>query len=219
MSKIRNPLHLEIIPGILEKQWSEIERKIELVLPYAESIHIDVLDGKFAPNTTWLDPTPFTKYAKQVKLEAHLMVDDPLWYVKSFADAGFVRLIGQIEKMPDISAFVAESELYGEVGLAVDAETPVEKIEPFLEDIDVAFVMTVKAGFSNQKFLPENLEKVKKLREKEPLLAIEVDGGVNEETIVTAQKAGVTRFVSTGYLFDGDNNAAERYKKLKKLIE
>src|SRR5258706_11661460 len=213
MSKIRNPLHLEIIPGILEKEWSDIEKKMEIILPFADSVHIDVLDGKFAPNTTWMDPAPFSKYAKQVKLEVHLMVEDPLQYVKAYADAGFQRFVGHVEKMPDIPAFVAEGQLWGEVGLAVDTETSVEKLFAYLEDIDIAFAMTVKAGFSNQSHLPEMLEKVKALREKEQLLTIEIDGGVNDTNIVMAKNAGVTRFVSTGFIFTG--NPEENFKKLK----
>lgn len=216
MGKIRNPLHIEIIPGILEQEWGEIEKKIEKVVPFAESIHIDVLDGKFANNTTWIDPAPFAKYTKEAIFEVHLMVDNPVQYVQSFADAGFQRFLGHIERTPDIAEFVAKAQEVGEVGLAIDKDTPVEKIVPYLDDIDVAFVMSVQAGFSHQTFLPDMLEKVGELRAKDALLPIEIDGGINDENISAARDAGVTRFVSTGFLFAGENTE-ERFLTLRHL--
>ena len=81
-------LDLEIIPGILEQDWENIEKKIALVKPFAKTMHVDLLDGKFAPNTTWLDPEPFKKYTKDILFEVHLMVDNPLQYLQPFADAG-----------------------------------------------------------------------------------------------------------------------------------
>jgi len=218
MAQIRNPLHVEIIPGILEKEWGEIEKKIEKVLPFAESIHIDVLDGIFALNTTWLDAAPFAQYTKEAIFEVHLMVADPIQYIQSFADAGFQRFIGHIEMMPDIPAFVAKAQEMGEVELAIDKDTDVGKILPFLEDIDVAFVMSVKAGFSHQTFLPDMLEKVGELRAKDALLPIEVDGGINDENITAVRDSGATRFVSTGFLYGGDD-IEERYRNLHSLIE
>ncbi|MBI2622555.1 MAG: hypothetical protein HYW64_00450 [Candidatus Levybacteria bacterium] len=119
---------LEIIPGILEKDWSEIERKIELVRPFAKTIHIDILDRKFAPNTTFLDPLPFAKYTLPSSgqafpssgqapfFELHMMVEEPIQYLKPFADAGFKRFLGHIEKMSDQAEFVAQGQLLGEVG-------------------------------------------------------------------------------------------------------
>ena len=68
----------EIIPGILEKEWGEIERKIEIVKPFTESIHVDIIDGKFAPNTTFLDPAPFAKYSQDIFFELHMMVKAPV---------------------------------------------------------------------------------------------------------------------------------------------
>jgi ribulose-phosphate 3-epimerase len=213
---IPNKLHHEIIPGILEQDWEHIEKKIELVKPFAKTMHIDLLDGVFAPNKTFFDPTPFKKYATDVCLELHMMVDNPLQYLKPWADMGFQRFIGQIEKMPDIAEFVAQGQLLGEVGLALDTPTPVEKISVNLDDLDFVFVMTVKAGFSRQSFLPEMLEKVKALRAKSPFIPIEVDGGVSAETITQAKDAGATRFVSTGFLFGA--HPQEQYHKLCQLV-
>lgn len=211
-------LEIEIIPGILEKDWSEIEKKIELVKPFAKKIHIDILDGKFAPNKTFLDPEPFKKYTKDITFELHMMVDNPIEYLEAWAAAGFTRFIGQIEKMPDIPRFVAEAQLLGEVGLALDTQTSVGEFpeDVDIEDLDFAFVMTVKAGFSNQAFIPEMLEKVKQIRQKSQFIPIEIDGGVNDANIVMAKQAGVTRFVSTGFIFKEDPK--KQFEILKGLL-
>lgn len=214
---IPNKLEHQIIPGILEQEWSEIEQKIELVKPFAKVIHIDLLDGIFAPNKTFFDPQPFKKYANDIFFELHMMVDNPVQYLKPWADAGFQRFIGQIEKMSDMAEFVAEGELVGEVGLALDTPTPVEAITVPIDDLDFVFVMTVKAGFSNQSFLPDMLKKVKALRAKSEFIPIEVDGGINDKTLPQARDAGATRFVSTGFLFGG-GNCQEQYQKLTTLI-
>lgn len=211
-------ISFEITPGILEQEWERIEQRIELVRPFAKRIHIDLLDGVFAPNKTWMDPTPFKKYTKDFVFELHMMIDNPVSLVKPFAEVGFQRFIGQVEKMPDIPEFVATVEQVGEVGLAVDSDTPVEKISPFLEDVDFAFVMTVKAGFSYQSFVPEMLEKVKQLRSLDAFLPIEVDGGMNDSTIVEAKNAGATRFITTGFLYNQGQSPATQYQNLCSLL-
>ncbi len=218
MGVIRNPLHIEVVPGILEKEWGAIEQKLQTVVPFVESVHIDVIDGKFAPNTTWMDPAPFAKYTKQAKFEVHLMVEDPLQYVRSFADAGFVRFLGQVEKMPDVSAFLAEAQLWGEAGLAFDGPTPLSAVQVNWNDVDVALFYTgEKIGFSNGTMVADRLEKVKQLRALDNDIAIEIDGGVNDTNVMQAKAVGVTRFVSTGFLFKG-KNIEEQYQILENLL-
>ena len=205
---------MEIIPGILEKDWAEIEKKIELVKSFAPFVHIDLLDGKFAENTTFLDPKPFEKYKDEINLEVHMMVEDPEHYIEPFAKAGFRRFIGHIEKMPDQVSFVARAQLWGEVGLALDTETPIEKINVSFEDLDFITVMTVKAGFSGQEFLGEMLKKCRSIREKTNL-PIEIDGGVSDSVLTSAKEVGVTRCVATSFLFS--QNPREQYELLHRL--
>lgn len=212
-------LELEIIPspGTEIPDWKTMEQKIQLVKPFARVVHIDIVDGKFAPKVTFADPAPFASYTKETQFEVHLMVDDPVTQLDKWAQAGFTRFIGQVEKMPDVAAFVAKAEDLGDVGLAVDSPTTIETIFPYIEDIDFALVMTVKAGLSNQQFLPGMLEKVRKLRETAAFLPIEIDGGVNEKTIAEAKRAGATRFVTTGFLF-GSTNSATQFSLLEKAV-
>ncbi len=205
----------EIIPGILEKDFAEIEKKIELVKDFAKTIHIDIIDGKFAPNTTFLDPKPFTKYTNDFLFEVHLMVYEPINYLDSFAAAGFKRFLGQVEKMSSQEDFVAKGELLGEVGLALDVNTPLESLKADYQDLDCVLIMSVKAGFSSQEFMPEILEKVKMIREKSQL-PVEVDGGINDTTIIRALNYGANRFVTTSFLFSGD--PLTNYQKLISIV-
>lgn len=135
--------------------------------------------------------------------ELHMMVDEPLQYLKPFANAGFKRFLGHIEKMSDPVEFIAQGQLLGEVGLAIDGKTPIETIGNIpLEDLDVVLIMTINAGFSGQSFIPKHLEKVRTLRAKSDTLFLQVDGGINLDTIVTAKEAGVNRFVATSAIFN-----------------
>lgn len=225
----------EIIPspGTENKDFSDIEKKIELVKPLVKTIHIDVIDGKFANNTTFADPEPFKKFTAELPsgqrgqfvgdhglvLEVHLMVEDPLAHIKRWADAGFQRFIGQIEKMPDQEAFVAEAQLYGEVVLALDKQSPIDAITVPIDDVDAILVMTIQAGFSGQQFEEALLEKVKNLRENYEFLPIEVDGGINDETIALAAAAGANRFVATSFLFNQTESTEEQFKLLEKKLQ
>lgn len=204
----------EIIPGILEKDWSEIEKKIELVKHFVKTIHIDIIDGKFAENVTFLDPKPFEKYAKDLLFEVHLMVDEPINYLDSFANAGFKRFIGHIEHMSSQAEFIAKGELLGGVSLALDVKTPLENLQVDYEDLDSILIMSVKAGLSGQVFMPEVLTKVTKISDSFPI-PVEIDGGINDLTIIQAEKAGVKRFVTTNFLFSG--NSLTNYQKLVSL--
>jgi ribulose-phosphate 3-epimerase len=220
-------------PGTENKDFSEIETKIEAVKPFVKTIHIDVIDGKYADNTTFADAEAFRKYTKELPsglrgqevgehglvFEVHLMVEDPLAHIKRWADAGFHRFIGQIEKMPDQEAFVAEAQLYGEVVLALDKQSPIEAIKVPVDDLDAVLVMTIQAGFSGQNFEEDLLSKVKALREKYEYLPIEIDGGINDETIELAATAGANRFVATSFLFNQTETPEQQFHLLQSKLQ
>ncbi len=208
----------EVIPGILEKDWSEIERKLEILKPFAKSVHIDIIDGKFADNITFLDPTPFKKYEQDFLFELHMMVEDPLAYLKPWADAGFQRFIGHIEKMPDPVEFIAQGQLLGAVGIAIDGPTGLDSLSTInLNDLDCLLVMTITAGFSGQQFNSDLLQKIVDIKNRHEYLPIEVDGGINAETILEAKDSGANRFVSTSHLFKSEN-IEEEYRRLTSSI-
>src|SRR3989344_9689598 len=139
-----------IIPAILEKDWKEIEKKLEICREFANSVHIDFIDGKFADNMSFLDPQPFKKYSEYFTLEAHLMVEDPVKYLDNLSNAGFKKFTAHVEKMSNQVEFVAKGEQLGSVGLALDLNTPVSEIKVPLDDLDQILLMSVSAGASGQ---------------------------------------------------------------------
>lgn len=205
----------EIIPspGTEDNEFESIEKKLLTVKGVAKTIHIDIIDGKFAKNKTFMDPLPFAKYSKEFIFEAHFMVHEPIKYLKSFAEAGFQRFIGQIEHMSDQTEFVAQGQLLGEVGLAVDLHTGIDAIKVPFDDLDAVLVMGVQAGFSGQSFNEDAMVKVKDLRDITEI-PIEVDGGINDRTIQIAHNLGANRFVATSFLFGADKPPMEQLRVL-----
>lgn len=208
----------EIIPspGTFVKDAKEWEDKIELVRPFARTIHVDIVDGIFAPNTTIAEPEWFAKFSKDFILEIHLMTDEPVNHLKKWADAGFRRFIGQIEKMSDQAEFVAQAQLLGEAVLALDKQSPVDAITVPVDDLDGLLIMSIQAGLSGQKFEEHLMEKVRQLREKTQL-PIEVDGGINDQTIAMAADAGANRFVATSFLYNFEH-PEKQFKLLQESL-
>lgn len=211
--------------GTENKTWEDIEKKLQIVKDFAKIIHVDIIDGKFAQNVTFMDPSPFQAYKDAFLLEVHFMTENPIQYIKPFAKAGFKRFIGHIEKIPNTAEFVAEGQLYGEIGIAIDAPTPVDSLhEVHFEDLDFITVMTVKAGISGQAFLEDQLAKLKKIKaqvNREVLASdfgIEVDGGINRETILKAKEAGANRFSVTSAIFK-ETDPKEAYESLLRSIQ
>lgn len=205
----------KIIPGILEKEWSEIERKLELVKPFAKTVHIDIIDGKLADNLTFLNPEPFREYSDKLFLELHMMVEEPINFIEPFANAGFKRFLGHIEQMSNQEAFINKAKLYGEAGLALDGPTSLSEISIPLANLDAILVMDITAGFSGKPFQEIYLKKIEELKQKTNI-PIEVDGGINNETILLAKEAGATRFVSTSFIFL--NDPRENFNKLNRIL-
>jgi ribulose-phosphate 3-epimerase len=214
---------VEILPGVLEKTWPPIKEKLEVSKCFTKWVHVDFIDDKFTTNATdatFLDLKSFFEYSRDLFIEAHMMVVDPIQYLESLAKEGFKRFIGQIEKMPDQAEFVAKARSLGEVSLAIDGPTPLEHIEVPLSSLDSITVMTIEAGKSGQVFNPKYLEKVEILRSPQcnVKIPIEIDGGVNDRTIFLAKNAGADRFVANSYIFN-NQNPARQFNLLKTIAE
>ncbi len=204
-----------VIPGVLERNWEEIEKKLEIFKIFSNKVHIDVIDKAFGGEEIVLDLAPFSKYKDQLVMEIHLMVNEPINYLKTFYSVGFKRFIGQVEYMGDQAEFVARGELYGEVGLALDLDSSMEKIKVPFEDLDLVHIMSVKAGKSGQEFDQSSIEKIKNLRSKTDI-PIEVDGGINDQILTQCKNAGANFFVATSFISDSQN-PQEAFRTLEKL--
>lgn len=212
---------VDIIPGILEKEWEMIEERLRLVTGLVDWVQIEFADNTLVPNTTFLDFSRFLlspqspQIPQSPQLEAHFMVANPEKYIKAAADAGFKRLIAHVEAH-DPRLFLEKTQYEEvEIGLALDGPSSVEEIEPFLEEVDFVKLMMVETGFSGQPFLPECIEKIKSIHAHVSDLPIEVGGGINEKTARLVKDAGATRLVSTTYLFKDPANIATAIERLK----
>ena len=219
---------IEVIPGIFEKDFQRIAERAALIAPFVDWIHIDIADNRLVPNSSFLDPSPFKKLIQETgkKFELHMMIENPLEISGSWIGVGFKRLLIHIESVLkfDGGSSKVENEMRRlklekiEVGLAVDKETNIEEVFPYLDDVDCVLIMTIQAGFSGQQFIPEMLDKVRVIRERKPDLPIEVDGGINDETAKMAVVAGATRLVSTSAIFNTED-VGEAILKLKNVQE
>ncbi len=207
----------QIIPGILEKEWSAIEDKLEQIKTFTNTAHIDIIDGKFVSNRTFLDPEPFKKYSERIFLELHMMVMDPAQIIGSWAAAGFRRFLGHVEHMSSQEEFVDEAKKYGEVALALDGPTHINALKIPFEKLDNILIYTSHSvGFSGPPLMEDRLDKVRHLK-RLTSIPIEVDGGINDRTIERAKDAGASRFVATSNIWQS-HNPAEQYKRLSEII-
>lgn len=159
----------------------------------ADWLHLDIMDGHFVPNISFgPDVVHALRPLTDMPFDVHLMLSHPKRYVQKFADAGADILTFHVECEDDIEETLAEIERCGmKPSLSLKPGTPVEALFPYLDRLYMVLVMTVEPGFGGQKFMPEQLEKVRALRARRSELLIEVDGGVNRETAAACRAAGV----------------------------
>jgi ribulose-phosphate 3-epimerase len=204
----------QIIPAIIAKSQKEFEENINKVKDFVDIIQLDFMDGKFVPNKS-ID-FDFKIPPSDCKFEAHLMIQDPLgWVEKHYKKVDTV--LAHFESCKDPKKFIDVVKKKGKrMGFVLNPETPIDSIEKFLDDIDQVLIMTVNPGFYGSPFLPEMIDKFKKLRKKCPNLDIEVDGGITDKTIGLVDNAGANLFVSGSYIVKSENikNAVDSLKKI-----
>ncbi|MBI4127770.1 MAG: ribulose-phosphate 3-epimerase [Parcubacteria group bacterium] len=210
---------IEIIPAILEDHFRNVERKIRKVESLVEWIQLDVVDGHFVHHKTWNSPHDLPKLRTKAKIEADLMIVNPELYVDDWIEGGANRIMVHVEVVHDWEEIIRECRhAHVEIGASFNPETAIDVILPLLGKIDSVLLLGVAPGFGHQPFQPEVLEKVKLLHAKAPTLPIEVDGGINPDTIGSIAKAGATRFAAGSYIFR-DDDPSDEIALLKKLAE
>jgi ribulose-phosphate 3-epimerase len=197
-----------IAPSILAADFSRLGELVrEVEAGGADRIHIDVMDGHFVPNLS-MGPVVVKglRPVTRLPLEVHLMVADPAQFVESFLKAGADTLIVHQEVVADNHPLLDEVRGRGKkIGVAINPGTPVEALDPYLPDIDLALCMTVWPGFGGQAFLPESPGRIAALREliaqRNPRCELEVDGGIDLRTAPACAKAGANVFVAGTSIF------------------
>ena len=212
---------IKIAPSILAADFSKLADEVrEVEAAGAELIHIDVMDGHFVPNIT-MGPIvvealrPVTK----LPLDVHLMIENPDAYIEQFAKAGADYITVHVEACTHLHRTLQLIKSTGvKSGVVLNPHTPVEAIQHVLEEVDMVLFMTVNPGFGGQKFIYSVLPKVKQLadiiRERQLPIEIEIDGGVNEETIVPCVEAGATILVAGSAIYSAPDRA-EALQRIK----
>lgn len=195
----------EILPSLLAADFGRLADEIlRAEASGAEALHLDVMDAHFVPNLSF-GPDVVALAAKTAPgfyRNVHLMMTRPDLYLEAFAKAGAQTIQIHVEADCDVHAELKRIRSMGlKNAIVINPETPVERLFPYLDEIDEALVMTVHPGYGGQKFIEDCMPKVSELRRLRPDLDIMVDGGINGETALVAAKAGANQFVAGSYLF------------------
>jgi ribulose-phosphate 3-epimerase len=202
----------QIAASILSANFSKLGSEIlEALNGGADFIHLDVMDGHFVPNISF--GPPIIRGVRPVTsgfFDVHLMISEPLRYAPMIAKAGANSMTVQVETVADPAAAVRQIRALGtRVGITLNPATPLETILPAIEFVDVVLVMSVVPGFGGQKLIPETLTKAEAVKKRLGRhQRLEMDGGINLETIRSARDAGVDWFVIGSAIFDEPDRAA-----------
>lgn len=203
-------MDIKISPSMLASDYANLESELKKCeIGGADLIHLDVMDGHFVPNISIGAPViSAMKRVCKVPFDVHLMISKPYDYIEDFVNAGADIITFHIESESDAGKTVDKIISLGcKAGLAVKPATPVDAVYPYLDRLSMVLVMTVEPGFGGQSFIESTMPKITELREKCPEIDIQVDGGVNAETVKIAGRAGANVFVAGSAVFKSDNPA------------
>ena len=212
---------IHIAPSLLAADFYNLEKELEKVrLAGATHLHLDVMDGMFVPNISFGAPV-IASIRKKSKLffDVHLMIKNPQRYIESFVKAGADCITIHLEstsRPKDAIMKIKEHDM--NAGIAISPNTSADAVLPYLHMVDMVLVMTVEPGFGGQAFMPDMLDKVRKIKEyiteNNIDIHIEVDGGINEHNAILAVEAGADVLVAGSAIF-GSKTPAQVIKKMR----
>ncbi|WP_020520015.1 ribulose-phosphate 3-epimerase [Catelliglobosispora koreensis] len=213
-----------IAPSILAADFSKLGEEARAVEAGADWLHVDVMDNHFVPNLTiGLPVVTSLRQATSLPFDCHLMIENPQRWAPGYAEAGAYNVTFHAEASEDPIALAKDLRRAGSLaGLAIDRDTLVEPYLDLLPHFDTLLIMTIKAGFGGQQFMPELLDKVRAARAHAKTghldLRIEVDGGISADTIAAAAEAGADAFVAGTAVYSAADPVAA-CRKLRALAE
>lgn len=203
---------IKISPSILSSDYGNLSSELKRMEACgADMLHIDVMDGHFVPNITLGAPiVKCIRKSSTLPFDVHLMISDPYKYIPDFVNAGSDIITFHAEADSDIEKTIDLILASGKkAGLSVKPKTPVEAVYPYLDKLSMVLVMTVEPGFGGQSFMEDMMPKVSAVRSEIDRIGldvdIQVDGGINKDTISIAAKAGANVFVSGNAIFSSDD--------------
>ena len=208
---------IKVSPSILSADFSQLGKEVKrLEDGGADMIHVDVMDGHFVPNLTMGPPVikALRKYTK-LPFDVHLMISPVHKYIKDYSEAGADIITIHPEATENLLESINLIKSLGKkVGVSLNPETKIEIIKKEIAEIDLILIMSVHLGFGGQKFMPEVLEKIKKIKElvdkKKLNIEIEVDGGINFQNCTLAKEAGANVLVSGSTIFKENEGDLEK---------
>ena len=198
-------MNIKISPSILASDYANLEKELEKCKNAgADLIHIDVMDGHFVPNISIGIPVVAAiKKVCDIPFDVHLMISDPLRYAEDFAKAGADLICFPAESDSDIDQTIDKILSLGKkAAIAVKPGTDIDVVMPYLDKLSMVLVMTVEPGFGGQSFMESTMPKIEKIRAVNKDIDIEVDGGINPQTVKIAAKAGANVFVAGSAVFN-----------------
>ena len=203
-----------LIPSVIAKNQAELDKRLEKISSLSKVIQLDVMDGDFVKAHS-LDFDFITPTGKSY--ESHLMINSPEEWINENANNSKIIFfhIESAKNPSKIINFIKRKRK--KVGIVINPKTPIRKIISYLEKVDALSIMTVSPGKYGAEFLPETLAKVRQIREINKKIDIEVDGGINEKTILKAKQAGANHFVVGSYLQNSSNPKKDFIKLKNKL--
>ncbi len=203
---------IKISPSVLASDFSKLgEEAVLMEKCGADYLHLDVMDGHFVPNISFGAPViKSIRGLTDLIFDVHLMISDPLSYIKDFVDAGADIITFHFESNSDVSAVLDRIHSLGcKAGISLKPKTNADIIFPYLDKIDMVLIMTVEPGFGGQSFMYDMMDKVSVIRDEISRRSldvdIQVDGGINEETVKIASRAGANVFVAGSAVFKSHN--------------
>lgn len=216
---------MKIAPSMLSCDFSKMgEELVRIDNGGADLIHLDVMDGHFVPNITiGSDIVSALRPYSKLPFDVHLMIDYPFDYIEQFSRAGADIIAFHIEAKSDITATIEKINSFGvKPGLVIKPNTPAESVFLYLDKVYMILIMTVEPGFGGQSFMADMLPKVAVIKNKAAEMGldilVEADGGVNENTIAQAARAGIDICVSGTGVFKA-KDASEAISNLKRISD